>query len=148
MKNIKVIKRSNKIVQSINLPSIANINPRSVYNKVKEFHTFVIEEEIYVVFMSESWERENLTLQDIINLEDYTVISNVFQRKGKGGRPAIIVNNKKFLVQKLTNTIINIKWGKEVVWCVLTPINVTPSSNIQKVACASIYCKPGSKYKS
>ena len=141
-----MIKRSNKIVQAINLPSIANINPRSVYNKVKEFHTFVLQKEIDVVFMSESWERENLTLQDIINLEDNTVISNVFQRKGKGGRPAIIVNNKKFLVQNLTNTLINIKRGIKVVCCILTPINVTPSSNIPKVACASIYCKPGSKY--
>ena len=55
------MKRSNKPLQALNLPVIANINPRSVYNKVKEFHTFVREEEIDVVFMSESWEREDKT---------------------------------------------------------------------------------------
>ena len=65
-----------------------------------------------------------------------------------GGRPALIVNKNKFVVQNLTNTLVNIKWGVEAVWCLLTPKNVTPSSKIQKIACGSIYCKPGSKNKS
>ena len=60
--------------------------------------------------MSESWEREQKTLHDLIKLEDHEIVSNVFQRKGKGGWPAIIANNKKFVVQNLTNTLINIKW--------------------------------------
>ena len=42
-----------------------NLNPRSVYNKIDEFHTFVEQEEVDVVFMSESWERNNLTLEKI-----------------------------------------------------------------------------------
>ena len=46
--------------------------------------------------MSESWEREELKLNQIINLEDHIVISNVSQRSGKGGRPALIVNAKKY----------------------------------------------------
>ena len=114
--NLKVVKRSNKQIQALDLPIVANINPRSVYNKVNEFHTLVKEEEIDIVFMSETWERENCTLEEIIHLEDHSIISNVYQRKGTGGRPAIIVNNKKFSVQNLTNTSINIKWGVEVVW--------------------------------
>ena len=88
--------------QALNLPILANINPRSVYNKVDEFHTFVEEEEVDLVFMSESWEREELTLDEIINLEDHTIISNVHQRRGKGGRPAIIVNDKKFIGENIT----------------------------------------------
>ena len=43
--------------------------------------------------MSESWERQDKSLNQIIDLEDYTVVSNVSQRKGIGGKPAIIVNN-------------------------------------------------------
>ena len=134
-------------MQALNLPIIANINPRSVYNKVNEFHTFVKEEEVDVIFMSESWEREEKTLSEIINLEHHDIVANVFQRKGKGGRPAIIANKNKFVVQNLTNTLINIKWGVEVVWCLLTPINATSRSKIQHIACASVYCKPGSKSK-
>ena len=97
--------------------------------------------------MSESAEREDKMLHEIIKLEDHAIISNVFQRKGKGGRPALIVKRKNYSVQNLTNTIINIKWGVEVVWCLLTPKNSTPSSKIKKNACASVYCKPGSKHK-
>ena len=57
------------------------------------------EENIDLVCMSESWERENLTLDKIIKIDNYTVLSNVSQRKGKGGRPAIIVNRKNLMLK-------------------------------------------------
>ena len=144
---MKTIKRSNNIVEALSLPTICNMNPRSVYNKVKEFHEFVASEEIDILFMSESWEREDKTLKDIINLENHTVVSNVYQRKGQGGRPALIVDCKKYDIRDLTNTVIPVKWGVEVVWALLTPKNVTQSSKIKKIACAAIYVKPGSKHK-
>ena len=78
--NIKVVKRSNKNTHALDLPIVAK-NPRSVYNKVKEFHTLEREEEIDVIFMSETWERENCKLEEIINLEDHSVVLNVYQRK-------------------------------------------------------------------
>ena len=60
------------------------------------------EEQIDVVFMSESHERmyltnngEHQTLNEIIALENHIVISNPYQRIGKGGRPALIINKKK-----------------------------------------------------
>ena len=147
-RNIITIKRSNKLVQALNLPTIVNINPRSIYNKSDEFSTFVKEEEADVIFISESFERENLPLQQVINLEDYTVISNVSQRKEVGGRPALVVNNKKFQVQNVTNTLVQIPWGVEAVWCVLTPNNVTQDSKIKKIACCAFYSKPKSRMKS
>ena len=124
------------------------MNPRSVYNKIDEFHDFVKEEEVDLLFMSESWERQNLTLDKIIKLEDFEIISNVSQRKEVGGRPAIIVNKKKFQVQNITNSLVQVPWGVEAVWCILTPKNVTNDSKIQKIACCSFYSKPGSKKKS
>ena len=45
--------------------------------------------------MSESWERENKSLKEIINIDGYEIISNTSQRKGCGGRPAIFANTKK-----------------------------------------------------
>ena len=124
------------------------MNPRSVYNKVDEFHAFVEEENVDILFMSESWERENLQLDQIIHLDNHTIISNVYQRKGQGGRPALIVNSNKYHVKDITNTLINVKWGVEAVWCIVTPKNVSKDSKIQKIACGSIYLKPGSKHKS
>ena len=80
------------------------MNPRSVYNKLDEFHTFVKEEQLDCIFMSESLEHDYLTLDKVTKLDDYIVISNVNQRKGKGGRPAIIANSIFFEVQDITNS--------------------------------------------
>ena len=124
------------------------MNPRSVYNKVEEFHAFMEEEMVDLLLMSESWERENLKLNEIIKLEDHEVISNVYQRTGVGGRPAIIVNKKKYSIRNLTNTLIQVPWGVEAVWCLLTPKNLSNQSKIQNIACCALYSKPGSKKKS
>ena len=105
IRNLTVVKRSNKVGQALNLPKILNLN-RSIYNKTEEFSTFVEEEQVDLICMSESWEREELTLSEVIMIDDYSVISNVHQRKGKGGRPAIIANSKKFHVENLTQSMI------------------------------------------
>ena len=143
--NVK--KLSEKTLQALMLPTLCNVNPRSVYNKIDEFHNFVKQESLDVIFISESWERENLPLKEIIKLEEHTVISNVSQRHGVGGRPALVVNNKKYQVQNITNTLVQIPWGIEAVWCVLTPKKVSNNSKIQKIACCSLYSKPNSKTK-
>ena len=151
---LTTIKRSNKLITALNLPKLININPRSIYNKIDEFCTYVEEEEIDLIFMSESHERNysdkrghTQTLDDAIKLDDYIIISNPCQRKDKGGRPALIINNKKFHIQNLTQSEIEIPWGVEIVWAVLTPLNVTHSSSIKKIVVGSLYCKPGSKKK-
>ena len=124
------------------------MNPRSVYNKVDEFCAFIKEESVDLLAMSESWEREGEQLDQVIQLDDFTIISNVHQRRGVGGRPALFVNNKKYHVKDITNTLVNVKWGVEAVWCIITPKNISKESKIQRIACAAIYSKPGSKHKS
>ena len=136
---MKNVFKPNKFLQALHLPVIANLNPRSIYNKLDEFHEFIKEESVDLLFMSESWEREHLKLEDVIHLENHEVISNVYQRTGKGGRPALVVNKEKYHVQDITNTLVNVKWGLEAVWCLLTPKNVTKESKVQKIACAAIY---------
>ena len=84
-------------------------------------------------------------MDELIKIENYSVISNVFQRRGQGGRPAIIANEEKFTVENLTQTAIKIPWGVEVVWAILTPKNVSNSSKIQKIVVGSIYSKPDSR---
>ena len=69
-RTLKRIQRSEKLVQAASLPKILNMNARSIYNKVEEFKTFVSEREIDLVCMSETWERDDETLDKIINIED------------------------------------------------------------------------------
>ena len=76
------------------------------------------------------------------------MISNIYKREGKGGRPALIVNNKKYNVENLTNSVIQVPWGVEITWALLTPKTVSNDSTIQKIVLGSIYSKPNSKKKS
>ena len=94
-KNIKTIRRSNKWLQALELPVLANVNPRSAYNKADELRTFIDQEQVDILFLSESWEKENFKLEELLHLENHTVVSNVYQRNGKGGRPALVINNHK-----------------------------------------------------
>ena len=135
-------------MQALNLPTVMNVNPRSIYNKVEEFHKFVVEEEIDCVFMSESWERPEQPLDKIINLPNHTVISNPHQRKGIGGRPALIINNSKFHVKNLTQSLIEIPWGVEATWAIISPKHITSDSSIKRLAVCSLYSKPNSRKKS
>ena len=64
-----------------------------------------------------------------------------------GGRPALIINTKFYHVRNLTNKLLEILWGCEATWALLTPKNVTSASKIQKIAVCSIYSKPDSKTK-
>ena len=146
--NIKVIKRSEKIFQALKLPKVLNVNPRSLYNKKNEFCTFIEEESIDLACISESFERKNFTLEKLLELENFKILSNVYQREGKGGRPAIVVNTDKYEVENLTQTHITIPWGVEIVWAALTPKNVNKDSKIQKIVVGSVYSKPKSRKKS
>ena len=104
--------------------------------------------------MSESHERayptkkgKTQTLKDLINIEDFVVVNNPHQREGKCGRPALVINSKKFKVHDLTNTEIKIPIGVEIVWVSITPKNISKYSKIQEIIVAAIHSKPNSQYK-
>ena len=69
------------------------------------------------------------------------------QRDGKCGRPALVINTKKFKVKDLTNTHIEIPRGVEIVWASITPNKATRRSKIQEIIVAAIYSKPNSHFK-
>ena len=124
------------------LPKVLNLNPRSIYNKVVEYVTFVKEEEVDLTCISESWERGNQTLNETLSMEDYEIISNVFQRKGIGGGPAIIANKKKYEVENLTQSVISVPWGVEAVWAILTPKIVQLPAKYKKLLLVQYIASP------
>ena len=99
-------------MQALCLPKILNLNPRSAMNKTDEIQTFIEEEDIDDI-ISKSHDREIKQLEDHIKIRSHTVISNLYQRptKEKGGRPAILANKDKYVIEDLTNTTVEIPWG-------------------------------------
>ena len=147
-KNLITVKRPKRICEALCLPKVLNLNPRSLYNKIEQFVTFVKEEEVTLTCISESWEQIGKPLKEIINLENHEIISNVHQRNGVGGRPAIIVDTKHYNVENLTQSAVSIPWGVEAVWALLTPKNTSNKSMIQKIVVGALYSKPDSRKKS
>ena len=146
-KSEKNVVKKSKVDEALELPVICNMNPRSIYNKVNEFEVFVEQHEVDLVFMSESWERPEYPLKELINLKDFEIISNVSQRHGQGGRPALLVNKNKFKIKDITNTLVTIPWRVEAVWCLLSPKHAKSDSKIKKIACCALYSKPQSRKK-
>ena len=130
------------------MPIVLVINPRSIYNKIDQFKTYMEERSIDVAFISETWERPDNPLSNLIDVKKYQVISNPYQRKNIGGKPALVINKQKFLIDDPNHSLINIPWGVEIVWGILRPKKISNSSKIKKIIVASFYCKPGSGKKS
>ena len=127
------------ILQSLDLPVVININPRSIYNKTDEFKILLEQYQADVICISESWERSNLSLDELLQLENYEIISNVKQRNFKGGKPAILVNKKKYHVKALCPDPVTVPIGVECVWSLINSKNSRAKSKTKYIAIASIY---------
>ena len=134
----KTVQRNNIILQSLSLPVVININPRSLYNKSEEFSLLLEQYEGEVICVSESFERENLPLEQLLQLEDYDVISMVKKRNFKGGNPAILINNKKFITKRICPDPITVPEGVEAIWALITPRSNT-SQKLKYIAICSLY---------
>ena len=136
---LKVVRRNNRVMNAIHLPSVMNINPRSVYNKVNEFLTLVEQYESDLICMSETWDRVNQPLEDLIQLDGYKVITAVNPRNFRGGKPALIINEEKYFIKPLNPDPITVPDGVEAVWALITPRNTKPNNQFSHIVVASVY---------
>ena len=78
-----------------------------------------------VCCVSETWDRSHVPggslISDLIQIEGYRWIKNVFQRKRKGGKPAILAHEKDYYIKELCPDIITVPVDVEAVWILLTP---------------------------
>ena len=139
------VKRSNKLLAAVQLPVVVNLNPRSIYNKTDEFKMLMEQLEVGVCFMSESWDRQSLGLEEVINIDGYRVIKNVLQRNGKGGKPALIISEDNYFIKELCPDVITVPPKIEAVWALLTPKAGGSKANIRHIAVCSYYYTEKSK---
>ena len=135
----KAFKRNNVILQAIELPVVLNLNPRSIYNKTDDLKILLEQYQGDVICISESWARDNLPLDELLQLENYRIISNVKQREFKGGNPAIIINEEKYHIKELCPNPITVPIGVEAVWAIISNKKANPKSKIKYIAVSSIY---------
>ena len=138
--------RQLKVLKASSLPLVTVMNARSLYNKHKSFKTFLTELGIEAAIVSETWEREDKPLNELLQLTNYKVHSHkrtkVKANRQPGGACALIYNEDRFQV---TNLDVYVPKGVEACWSVFKPRNKTDT--IENIAIASVYVSPNSVYK-
>ena len=138
--------RKTKLLKASTLPLVSVMNARSCYNKCENIKQFMKEMGIEAGIFSETWEREELSLETLLGLSNYKVHSykreKVKARKQPGGGCAIVYNENRFKATKLD---VFIPRGVEACWLMLKPLN--NMGHVENIAMASIYCSPNSKFK-
>ena len=73
-RNVKGVRTCNKLLDAVQLPVIVNLNPRSIYNKSDEFKTMMEQMDVSLCFMSESWDRDNNGIEEVIKMDGFKII--------------------------------------------------------------------------
>ena len=138
-------KKNRKIRKASSLPLVSVMNVRSLYNKPENFKTLVKELGLEASIISETWEREEMSLQALLG-QNFKIHSYKREKskakKQPGGGCAIVYNENRFKGTKLD---IFVPKGVEACWLMLKPI--THEHSIENIAMAAIYVSPNSKFK-
>ena len=132
--------RPDKISTALHLPTIATYNMRSIFPKIGNVKTDILERGISCAFFSEIWEKSEkknhqYEIEKMLEMEGLKYISTA-RPKGWGGA-AIIVNQEKFVLEKLN---IFIPHNLEVVWGLLKSKSEDARFNI--IIVCSFYSPP------
>ena len=142
-RNLITIRRNNKILEATNLPTIVSLNPRSLYNKQSNFKTLVEQTDTSVCLVSETWDRSHSKsgklISDVIDIDGYRWVKNICQRKRRGGKPAILINEREYHITELCPDLITVPVGVEAVWALITPKCKQANTKIKHIAIGSIY---------
>ena len=138
--------QSKKLSTATQLPIVVHLNPRSIYNKKSEFKIMIEQLDCDLCCISESWDRDNMGLENVINMEGYHIIKNVLQRRGKGGKPALMIKKEKFFIKELCPSVLTVPPTVEATWALLTP-KVMDNPALKHIAVASVYYAKRTKRK-
>ena len=136
-----------KQIQSSPLPLCMMLNARSIYNKCDNLKNLLYQICPDLLIISETWERQRLTIDDILSSDQFKSISYKREKTGNrqpGGGCAIIYNERRFNVSKIDMLVPE---GVEACWALFSPISITPHHRIKKLVVGSIYVSPRSQFK-
>ena len=142
--NLKLIRRDKKWVVGESLPIISVSNVRSITPKIGNVKNDILERDISLSILSEVWEKttckkQQYEFEKMFQIDGLKYISTPRVTK-RGGGAVIIVNLRKFSLEKIS---INIPNNLEVVWGLVRPKK--ESATIREIIVAAIYSLPHSK---
>ena len=147
LKSIITIKRDNRKLLALSLPSIFVTNHRSFFPKFRNFLDEMLEMNMVLGLHSEIWEdKENSSHQNLIQeafeIHGVKYISNP-RKKRKGGGAAITLIEGNFTLTRLD---VSVPSELEVVWGLVKPVK--PSPKFKSIIVCAFYSPPRSRTKS
>ena len=144
---LKTVRRDNRVIQSLSLPTILNYNMRSFFPKYENFCDDMEEREADIAFLSEVWEQEENVkhknkLEYMLEMRGIKYISTPRPGCKRGGGAAIATRTKNFHIEKLN---IFIPKSIEIVWGILRP--KSHSGRINSLITCCFYSPPKSRSK-
>ena len=145
------VKVCDKITAALYLPTVAAYNLRSLFPKVGNLTTDILERSIDVSFCTEIWEQEHnkehqLEIEKLAELSGLKYLSTPRKPNSRGvsyGGAALVVNMRNFNVEKIP---VNIPQNLEVVWALLKPKN--KSAKFKRIIICSFYSPPSKRRNS
>ena len=138
----------NKFAQIANyLPVVAVCNLRSFFPKLFNFKNDFVERNIDVGLLCEVWQKfedkkHSHEIEKLLELDGLKYFSTVRPKGKRGGGAAIIVNLKKFSVEKID---VNNPYSLEICWALAKPRS--KHAKVKKIILCSFYCAPKSRKK-
>ena len=131
-----------KFEVALNLPIVATYNLHSLFPKIGNFKTDMLERSIDVAFCSEIWEQSEkrehiLEIEKMLELDGLEYLSISRPLNTRGGGAAIIVNLEKYSIIKLD---IAVPGNLEVICGILKPKNGL--SKFNRIIVCSFYSPP------
>ena len=144
----RIIKRNNKNLEALNVPTVTVYNMRSIWSKLDSLAEDIIERSVDISILSEIWEKKEnskhqFRIEKLLEMKGISYISTPRPDSKRGGGAAIAACQTKFSLVKLH---IEIPHSLEVVWGLVRPRNCIGS--IRKIIICSFYCPPRSRKKS
>ena len=125
-----------KYSKSSFIPLCLMMNCRSLMNKADSLNEMMRQICPDLILASETWERSNKRLENIIKNKNFKYVSYYRKDKSPGGGCAIIYNESRFTV---SDPEILVPENIEAVWCVLTPPVSIKQQKVKRIAIGSIY---------
>ena len=117
--------RPDKITSALSMPVVATYNMRSLFPKIGNLKTDILERNIQVAFLCEIWEKSENKMhqQEIENMLESEGLKYLSTARPTGwGGAAIIVNLEKFSIEKLN---ISNPHNLEIIWGLVKPKDAT-----------------------
>ena len=132
-----------KVDISSPLPLCLLLNSRSLYNKPDNMAEILSNISPDICMVSETFERENNRLENILHNRNYKSISYYRRNRSPGGGCAILYNEQRFSVLDLEISALE---EVENIWAMISP-RQAGLSPVKRVAIGSYYVSPRSRYK-